>query len=86
MRVPGRIAARGWQESPLDRRHPRDPSVAAHDRVFYLSVDRDTTSRYWKHYFRWKYVVAIGESKSDDVPRLDSFLYKKYHHGSLIRF
>lgn len=37
-----------------------------HDRcAFYLSVDRDTTSRYGKHYFRRKY-----ESKSAGVPWL----------------
>lgn len=44
MRAVGRIAARGWAESPLDRR-------CLCDRVFYLSVDGDTTSPYGKHYF-----------------------------------
>lgn len=38
--------------------------------MFYLSVDRDTTSRYGKHYFRRKYADTIGESKSADVPWL----------------
>lgn len=30
VRVPGRIAARGWAEWPLDRGRPRDPAVVAH--------------------------------------------------------
>lgn len=60
MRVSGRIGARGWAESPLEI-HVCSRRTHDHHCAFYLSVDRDTTSRYGKHYFRQENM--IGESK-----------------------
>ena len=61
--------------APRSATSPWSKRTGAHDRVFYLSVDRDTTSRYGKHYFRRKYADTIDESKSADVPWLCESLF-----------